>query len=239
MKKKILITFGILVVCGIGYFTYTNKRIEGIWINHYDISPAIDYNYPGRDVLLIENQEFQSFNHNANGGLIEKKYFLAGKSLRLWPKDSMDFSIPKAIINDDSLIFTFNGDQQRIYKKVPDSLKNSKDFNFDFANKAFQLESERRIDTTYFDADLTYDRRKDHPYRKWYTGGWKTIEIDYFDFLIFANGTPVIINEKNDEVLLYVLGEKKNLIEVKLDEIELDSIDLISIEHYKKYYVDR
>ncbi len=239
MKKKVLITFGILIICGIGYFINTNKRIEGIWINHYDKSPSRDYNFPGGDVLLIENQEFQSFNHNANGGLIEKKYFLAGKSLKLWPKDSMDFSIPKVNFNKDSLTFTFYGEQQRIYKKVPDSLKNDKDFNFDFSNKAFRLESNKRIDTTYFDSELTYDRRNDHPYRKWHTGGWKTVEIDDFDFLLLASATPVIIKEKNDNVLLYVLADKNDLMEVKLVEIKLDSTDLLSIERYKKYYTER
>ncbi|MDC6367809.1 MULTISPECIES: hypothetical protein [Flavobacteriaceae] len=151
----------------------------------------------------------------------------------------MDFSIPKATINKDSLTFTFYGEQQRIYKKVPDSLKNNKDFYFDFANKAFRLESKRGIDTTYFDTELTYDKRIDHPYRNWYTGGWKTLEIDDFDFLLFASATPVIIKEKNDDILLYVLADKNDLLEVKLIEIQLDKADLSSLEHYKKYYVDR
>lgn len=199
----------------------------------------MDNNFPGRDVLVIENQEFQSFNHSANGGLIKEKYFLIGKSLKLWPKDSMDFSIPKAAINKDSLTFTFYGEQQRIYKKVPDSLKNNKDFHFDFANKAFRLESKRGIDTTYFDSELTYDRRFDHPYRNWYTGGWKTVEIDDFDFLLFASATPVIIKENNDDILLYVLVDKNDLLQIKLIEIQLDKADSLSLEHHKKYYVDR
>lgn len=181
----------------------------------------------------------QSYSHDANGGLIKQKYFLSGNSLRLWPKDSLNYSIPKAYINKDSLTFTFYGDQQRIYKKVPDSLKNSKDFNFDFANKVFRLESKRGIDTTYFDPELTYNKRYDHPYRNWYTGGWKTVEIDNFDFLLFASATPVIIKEKDDNVLLYVLANKNDFLEVRLQEITLESIDLKSIERYKKYYVDR
>ncbi|KPM30488.1 Hypothetical protein I595_3309 [Croceitalea dokdonensis DOKDO 023] len=151
----------------------------------------------------------------------------------------MDFSIPKVNINKDSLTFTFFSEQQRIYKKVPDSLKNDKDFNFDFSNKAFRMESKKGIDTTYFDPELTYDRRNDHPYRNWYTRGWQTVEIDNFDFLLFASATPVIIKEKNDNVLLYVLADKNDLLEVKLVEIKLDSTDLISIERYKKYYTER
>jgi hypothetical protein len=238
LKKKILIIFGVLIIYGIVYFFYTNKRIEGIWINHYNISTTEEYSFPGRDILRIKNLKFHSFNYATNGGLIEQKYFLFGKSLRLWPTDSKDFSIPKISKNKDSLTLTFYGEQQRIYKKISDTLKNDKDFKFDFTNKAFRLESKSGVDTIHFDSELTYNRRNDHPYRNWHTGGWKTVEIDDFDFLLFASATPVIIKEKNDDILLYVLADKNDLLEVKLVEIQLDTVDSLSLEHYKKYYVD-
>ncbi|KQC31038.1 hypothetical protein [Flagellimonas eckloniae] len=239
MKRKVLIIFITLIICGIGFVIYSNKKIEGVWINHYNTSVSTDYFSPGRDVLKIKNQTFHSYNHQANGGLIKEKYFLIGKSLRLWPKDSTDYTLPKVFVNRDSLFFEFYNEHRRIYKKIPDSLKNNSYFKLDFTNKAFRLESEKGIDTNYFDSKLTYYRRKDHPHIDWYTGGWETVSIDNYDFLLLADATPVIIKENNGNVLLYVLDEKNKLLKIKLVEIQLDSTDLKSLARHKKYYVDR
>ncbi len=231
MKRKILIALTTLVLCGISFLYYSNKKIEGTWISNYYVHNSTGNNwYSGTPVLEIKNQTFNSYYFDSKGVPYKQDYFSFGKSLSLKPRpieDNSKLRIEK--YDKDSLIFGgFSSNE--IFKKVPDSLKNSPNFSLNLQNKAFILKSnEKKADTIYFTDKYLMSRLKNNPNQNWTSGGWEKLEIDGFDFLLTADWTTFIVKEKSNKIFFYAFENakgKNQLAKLELKEIEIDLTDI-------------
>ncbi|MEP5637516.1 MAG: hypothetical protein ABJL43_18160 [Maribacter dokdonensis] len=236
MKRKILTIISILFLIGFAFLYYSNKKIKGIWIHHYDRNVKDgQYSYWGRTIMKVDNQYFNNYSTNANGGIRSNRYFYFGKALGLWPRD-FDYTTKLSIerYNKDSIIFG-GLESNQIFKKVPEFLKNKGKLKFNFVNKTFEIRRENIRDTITFDEKSILRKRFDHPYEKWYSNDLLFSELDGFNFMQTSFITYIIKQEING-INLYMFTNKNDLIKLDFKEIRLDSVDSNSLQIYKKNY---
>ena len=160
MKRKILLTFTFIILGGILFFYYLNKRIEGVWISHYRTNVNGEYYYDGENLTEIKNQKFYYHSLAYNGVIPEKKYYDSGIRLiyqnTAWEKVSS--------INKDSLVITSGYDDDKIFKtilkRVPDSLKNNSNWHEKLLGKTFRvhLPMYNWTDTIFFDDQFIWSK---------------------------------------------------------------------------------
>ena len=240
MKRKILLTFTILILGGILFFYFLNKRIEGVWINHYsmDLDGENTY-YDGETLTEIKNQKFYYHSSLYNGVTPEKKYFNSGIRLifrnTAWEKISS--------INKDSLVIIRGYDDDRIFKtimkRVPDSLKNNSSLTEKLQGNFYRihLPALNRTDTIFFDNQLIW-RKNGHRTKQWHdTQSWDLAKIDGFDILFLGNWPTLILKKDKNQIKLYGF-DKAKFIKSELNKIEMDSSEVKKFIELKKNYME-
>lgn len=220
-------------------FYYSNKKIEGIWIHHYDRNVQDgEYSYRGRAIMEVNNQNFNYYSLNANGGNRTNRYFYFGKALGLWPRD-FDYNTKLTILNYNKDSIVFGGlENNQVFKKVPEFLKNNGIGKFDFASKTFAIGQKNTRDTITFYEENILTKRFDHPYLKWNSREIKFSEINGFYFMQTSFIT-FMIKEEIDKIDIYIFSNKNDFIKLDFDEVQLDSSDFNSLQFYKKHYLGK
>ena len=226
MKKKILVLFILIILSGISFFYYSNKKIEGLWIRHYAIDLTHNnYRFSGQPLLEIKNRKLNYYTLGSNGIPRTATYFSYGKILRVLYDDEYPQTMTIKQFNKDSIVF--GGSQESfndVYKKIPDSLKNNSNWKQKLLGKAFEFRSLRydQTDTIYFDDRYVMSINPRHPYRKWDSQGWELMKINGFDIMLTGNWTTFILKEKNKSICFYGFDNKNQLSGVELNQIEID-----------------
>jgi len=238
MKRKIVLALIFLLLFCLVYLIISSRKIEGVWLNTNYISSASGNILPGKSILKLKNHKSNSYSHynNPSGN---GYFFYFKNSIWTWPKFYEIYAIKKAsLVYQDSLILELQKGEKNIFKKVHDSLQNNSDYGFSFKNKAFEFRTENTSGKLYFNQELFFIKSNSSSL-EWHIDGWEAFKVDNFNFIVFANSSPLIVKKNNSVPLLYQFNNGNSLGEIKLKETSLDSTEFRNIQEQVEAFEKR
>lgn len=234
MKKKVIFTVGMVLLLGIIFLKFQSRRNDGIWLNTNYYSFATGHILPGRSILKLKNNKLKGYTHSVHSTVPNNSISFYTKNY-IWTSAKWYdlISLKKIPLKySDSLSIKMKKGEENIFKKVHDSLKNKDSFEPNFKKKAFDFTTVDNKGKLFFDEEDFFIKSEFNEW-EWHTDGWEIIQTEGFDFIVFANATPLIVKKYDDVLKLYQFGIGNSLVEIKLSESSLDSLELVQIKQLK------
>lgn len=179
----------------------TNNELKGTWIGEYSIHPKSELYLPNERILTFNNFLYTKKGPRHELSKIQKGYFMS----YLNRIKSVSNSYEIITIENDSLVIRKSNDKSNFYtyRRLPDSLKNSK--TAIFVGKKYLIESKSVKDTLYFETDSTfYSSSIKHSFY------WDQINHEGFKILFMEIYLPFIIVNQNGDIIKLKRFEKTN-----------------------------